>query len=80
MEGIHIEVSNASVAQKISERPNVRSAYSINISRLLPRYHASHDEHNVRHSTGVLPANGMDRHAACGITWSPPASGVDMAH
>jgi hypothetical protein len=37
MEGIHIEVSNASVAQEISERHNVRSAYSINISQLLPR-------------------------------------------
>jgi hypothetical protein len=33
MEGIHIEVSNASVAQKISERPNVRSAHSIDIPR-----------------------------------------------
>jgi hypothetical protein len=32
-----MEVSNASVAQKISERHNVRSPYSINISRLLPR-------------------------------------------
>jgi hypothetical protein len=30
-EEIHIEVSNASVAQKISERHNVRSAYCIDI-------------------------------------------------
>jgi hypothetical protein len=36
-EGIQIEVSDASVAQKISERHNVRSLYSINISQLLPR-------------------------------------------
>jgi hypothetical protein len=28
----------------------------------------------------VLPANGMDRHAACGMDWSPPASGMDRAH
>jgi hypothetical protein len=27
----------------------------------------------------VLLANGMDRHAACGMNWSPPASGMDMA-
>jgi hypothetical protein len=33
MEGIHIEVSNASATQKISERHNVRSAYSIDILR-----------------------------------------------
>jgi hypothetical protein len=33
MEEIHIEVSNASVAQKISERHNVHSAYCIDILR-----------------------------------------------
>jgi hypothetical protein len=32
-EGIHIEVSNASVVQKISEHHNVRSVYSIDILR-----------------------------------------------
>jgi hypothetical protein len=32
-----VEVSNASIAQKISERHNIRSPYSIDISRLLPR-------------------------------------------
>jgi hypothetical protein len=32
-EGIHIEVSNARVAQKISERHNVRSANYIDIMR-----------------------------------------------
>jgi hypothetical protein len=37
MEGIHIEVSNASAAQKTSEHHNVCSPYSIDISRLLPR-------------------------------------------
>jgi hypothetical protein len=31
--GNNIEVSNASVAQKISERPNVHSAYGIDILR-----------------------------------------------
>jgi hypothetical protein len=33
MEGIHIEVSNARVAQKIFERHNVCSAYCIDILR-----------------------------------------------
>jgi hypothetical protein len=33
MEGIHIEVSNASVAQKISKRHNVRSVYNLDILR-----------------------------------------------
>jgi hypothetical protein len=28
----------------------------------------------------VPPANGMDRHAACGMAWSPLVSGVDRAH
>jgi hypothetical protein len=27
----------------------------------------------------VLPANGIDRHAAYGMDWSPPASGIDRA-
>jgi hypothetical protein len=34
-EGIHIEVSNASVTQKISERHNVCSAYSVDMPRCL---------------------------------------------
>jgi hypothetical protein len=33
MEGTHIKVSNTSVAQKISERHDVRSAHSIDIPR-----------------------------------------------
>jgi hypothetical protein len=41
---------------------------------------ASHDECNACGSMGVLPANGMDRHAACKMAWSLPVSGVDMAH
>jgi hypothetical protein len=41
---------------------------------------ASDDEHSVCHSTSVLPANGMDRHTACKMAWSPLVSGVDRAH
>jgi hypothetical protein len=40
----------------------------------------SDDEHSVCRSTGVLSANGMDRHAAYRVAWSPPVSGVDRAH
>jgi hypothetical protein len=29
---------------------------------------------------GILPANGMDRHAACRMAWSPPVSEADKAH
>jgi hypothetical protein len=29
---------------------------------------------------GVPPANGMDRHAAYGMDWSLPVSGMDMSH
>jgi hypothetical protein len=29
---------------------------------------------------GVLPANGMDRHAAYWMVWLPPVSRVDMTH
>jgi hypothetical protein len=40
----------------------------------------SDDEHSVCRSTGVLPATGMDRHAACRMTRSPLVSRVDRAH
>jgi hypothetical protein len=32
------------------------------------------DGHSVLRSTGVLFGNGMDRHAACKLAWTPPAS------
>jgi hypothetical protein len=38
------------------------------------------DIHNVCRNTSVLPATGMDRHAACMMTWSRTVSRVDMAH
>jgi hypothetical protein len=73
MEGIHAEVSNAYVAQKISEHHHLRSAYSVDMPC------ASDDGCSVFRSIGVLPANGIGRHAACRMAWSPPANGVDMA-
>jgi hypothetical protein len=68
-----MKVFNASVAQKISERHHLRSAFSVDMSC------ASDDGCNVCRSIGVLPTNGIDRHAACRMAWSPPASGVDRA-
>jgi hypothetical protein len=69
-----------SVASAISLRPDIRSLRSIGVQRKLPQQRTSDDEHSVLRSTDVLPANGMDRYAACGTAWSPPASGVDKAH
>jgi hypothetical protein len=74
------EVTNACNVKVISECHNVCSPYDIDMSRLLPRQRASDDEHSVRRSTGVLPASGMDRHATCGMDWSPPARGMDRSH
>jgi hypothetical protein len=69
-----------SVASAISLRPDIRSLHSIGVQRKLHRQRTGDDEHSVLRSTGVLSANGMDRHTACGTAWSPPASGVDRAH
>jgi hypothetical protein len=58
------EGTTASNAKEISEHRNIRSAYNIDISEQHPWKHASHDEYSACGSMGVLPANGMDRHAA----------------
>jgi hypothetical protein len=68
------------VASAISLRPDIRSLRSIGVQRKPSWQRVSDDEHNARHSTGVLPASGTDRHAACETAWSLPASGVDRAH
>jgi hypothetical protein len=68
------------VAIAISLRPDIRGLRSIGVQRKLPWQRTSDDEHSALRSTGVLPANGMDRHTACETAWSPSASGVDRAH
>jgi hypothetical protein len=68
------------VASAISLCPNIYGLRSIGVQWKLPWQHTSDDEHSALRSTGVLPANGMDRHATYGTTWSPPASEVDRAH
>jgi hypothetical protein len=56
------------VASAVSLRPDIRSLCSIGVQQKFPWHRTSDDEHNVLRSTGVLPANGMDKHAAC--QWS----------
>jgi hypothetical protein len=68
------------VANAISLCPDIRGLRSIGVQRKLPWQRTSDDEHNVCHNTGVLPATGVDGHAACRMAWSPPVSRVDMAH
>ena len=68
------------VASAIFLRPGFRGLRSVSVQRKLPWQRTSEDEHSALRSTGVLPANGMDRHAACRMAWSPSASGVDRAH
>jgi hypothetical protein len=68
------------VASAISLRADICGLRSIGVQRELPWQRTSDDEHNVCCSTGVLPATGVDGHATCRMTWSPPVSRVDRAH
>jgi hypothetical protein len=64
----------------ISLRLDICGLRSIGVQRNIPWQRTSDDEHSALRSTGVLSANGMDRHAACRMAWSPSVSGVDTAH
>jgi hypothetical protein len=68
------------VASAISLRPDIHGLRSIGMQRKLPWQRTSDDEHSVRCSAVVLPATGMDRHAACRMAWLLSVSGVDRAH
>jgi hypothetical protein len=68
------------VAGAIFLRPDIRSLRSIGVQGKLPWQRISDDEHSAPYSTGVLFGNGLDRHAACRMAWTPPASGADMTH
>jgi hypothetical protein len=68
------------VASAIYLRPDICGLCSIGVQRKLSWQRTSDDEHNALRSSGVLLANGMDRHAACKMVWSPSVSGVDRAH
>ena len=62
------------VASAISLCPDIYGLCSIGVQRKLPWQRTSDDERGARDSMGVLPASGMDKHAACGMDRSPPAS------
>ena len=62
------------VASAISLRPDIRSARSIGVQRKLPWQRTSDDDRGACGSMVVPSATGMDRHAACGMVWSPSAS------
>jgi hypothetical protein len=68
------------VAGAIFLRPDIRDPHSIGVQGKLPWQRISDDGHSPPHSTGVLFDNGLDRHAACRMAWTPPANGVDMPH
>jgi hypothetical protein len=68
------------VASAIPLRPDIRGLRSIGVQRKLPWQRTSDDEHSALCSTGVLPANEMDRNAACRVVLSPSVSEVDRAH
>jgi hypothetical protein len=68
------------VASAFSLRPDILSLRSIGVQRKLHWPRTSNHEHSVCRSTGVLPATGADRHAACRMAWPPPVSRVDRAH
>jgi hypothetical protein len=68
------------VASAISLCPDICGLCSIGMLRKLPWQRTSDDEHNVCRGMGVLPATGVDGHAACRMAWLPPVSRVDMAH
>ena len=68
------------VASAISLRPDIRGLRSIGVQRKFPWQRTSDGEHSALRSTSVLPANEMDRHAACWTVWSSPDNEVDRAH
>jgi hypothetical protein len=68
------------VASAISLHPDIRSLRSIGVQGKLPWQRISDDGHSAPRSTDVLFDNGLDRHAACRMAWTPPASGVDRTH
>jgi hypothetical protein len=68
------------VASAISLRPDIHSLRSIIVLRKLAWRRTSHHERSACDSMGVLPANGMDRHATCWMAWPLFVSRVDRAH
>jgi hypothetical protein len=68
------------IAGTIALCPDIHDLRSIGVQGKPPWQRTSDDGHSTPRSTGVLFGNGLDRHAACKMAWTPPASGVDMTH
>jgi hypothetical protein len=62
------------VAGAIFLHPDIRDLRGIGVQGKLPWPCISDDGHSTPCSTGVLFGNGLDRHAACRMAWTPPAS------
>jgi hypothetical protein len=62
------------VARAISLRPDIRSLRSIGMQRKLHWLRTSDDDHGACNSMVTPPIPGVDRHASCGVVWSPSAS------
>jgi hypothetical protein len=68
------------VAGAIFLRPDIRDLRSVGVQGKLYWQRISDDGHIAPRSMGVLFDNGLDRHAACRMACTPPASGVDRTH
>jgi hypothetical protein len=64
------------VAGAISLRLDTRDLCSFGVQGKPLWQRTSDDGHSAPHSTGILFGNGLDRHAACRMAWTPPTSGV----
>ena len=64
------------VASAISLYPDIRGLRSIGVQRKLPWQRTSDDDRGACDSMDVPSTTGMDRHATCGMVWSPSASRV----
>jgi hypothetical protein len=62
------------VAGAIFLHPDICDLRGIGVQGKLPWERISDDGHSAPCSTGVLFDNGLDRHTACRMAWTPPAS------
>jgi hypothetical protein len=62
------------VARAIFLHSDIRDLRGTGVQGKLPWQRISDDGHSAPCSTGVLFGNGLDRHAACRMAWTPPAS------
>jgi hypothetical protein len=62
------------VARAIFLYPDIRDLHGIGMQGKLSWQCISDDGHSAPCSMGVLFGNELDRHAACRMVWTPPAS------